>query len=131
MTRIRKWIAGAAALGAAVSLASAPRAGEEPPRRVVIEIRGFRFAPETVRLRPGDTVVWVNRDLVPHTATAADRSWDSGLIKPGGRWTMTVTFRTGLAYFCRYHPSMKAGLRIGTAPGSQAAPPPPTRRPGG
>ena len=115
MTRIRNWIVGTAALVAAVPLASAPRAGEEPPRRVVIEIRAFKFAPPAVRLRPGDTVVWVNRDLVPHTATAADRSWDSGLIKAGGRWSMTVTARTARAYFCRYHPAMKARLRIDRA----------------
>ena len=40
-----------------------------PPRRHVVEIRGMAFHPAVLEIHRGDTVVWVNRDFVPHTAT--------------------------------------------------------------
>ena len=83
-------------------------------RRVVIEIRGFEFVPETPAVKPGDVIVWVNRDIVPHTVTAKDGSWDSGLIATGGEWQMVVEDETSQAYYCRFHPSMIARLDIGS-----------------
>ena len=81
-------------------------------RRTAVEIRGFKFVSETPAVRPGDVIVWVNRDIVPHTATAKDDSWDSGLIKPGGEWQMVVGRDTAQDYFCRFHTSMIARLDI-------------------
>ena len=81
-------------------------------RRVVIEIRGFEFVAETPAVKPGDVIVWVNKDIVAHTATAKDGSWDSDLIKSGGEWQMVVEDDTFQAYFCRFHPSMIAHLNI-------------------
>jgi len=43
-------------------------------RRHRVTIQGLRFTPADVVAAPGDTVVWVNRDLVPHTVTAKDKS---------------------------------------------------------
>ncbi len=83
-------------------------------RRVVIEIRGFEFVPETPAVKPGDVIVWVNKDIVAHTATAKDGSWDSDLIKSGGEWQMVVEDDIFQAYFCRFHPSMIAHLDIGS-----------------
>ena len=83
-------------------------------RRIVVEIRGFKFVPETPAAKPGDVIVWVNRDIVPHTATAKDGNWDSGLIATGGEWQMVVEDETSQAYYCRFHPSMIARLDIGS-----------------
>ena len=49
-----------------LALTSTGRATE--PRRVVVEITGFKFVPERPALVPGDIVTWVNKDIVPHTA---------------------------------------------------------------
>lgn len=82
-------------------------------QRIIVEIQKFKFAPKTSTLKPGDIIVWVNKDIVAHTATAKDKSWDSGLIKPSAEWQMVVKDDTSLAYFCRFHPSMTARLEIG------------------
>jgi plastocyanin len=37
---------------------------------VTVEIREFKFEPETLTVHEGDTVVWKNDEIVPHTATA-------------------------------------------------------------
>lgn len=81
-------------------------------RRVVIEIRGSKFVQENASLRTGDTVIWRNQDIVPHTATARDASWDSGLIPAGGEWQMVVSDETSSDYYCAFHPSMIAALAI-------------------
>ena len=49
-----------------------------------VEIQQFRFVPEAIEVKPGDTIVWVNLDIVPHTVTATDTdtSWDSGNLDP-------------------------------------------------
>ena len=83
-------------------------------QRIVVDIQKFKFSPKSLTVKPGDIIVWVNKDIVAHTATAKDGSWDSGLIEPGGQWEMVVKDGTAQAYFCRFHPSMKAGLDTGT-----------------
>ena len=81
-------------------------------QRLVVEIRGFEFIPDAPALSPGDVVLWRNRDLVPHTVTAEDRSWDSGLIEAGGEWEITITDDMIWTYYCRFHPSMIATINI-------------------
>ena len=54
----------------------------------VIEIRKLEFNPPTLEVEPGDTITWINHDLVPHTVTADDRSWDSPTLKTGDEWQM-------------------------------------------
>jgi parallel beta-helix repeat protein len=56
---------------AAVPSAAAPL---PPPdlsgAAAVVRIRGMRFEPRHVSVKPGDTVVWVNEDNVVHTVTS-------------------------------------------------------------
>jgi len=81
-------------------------------RRHVIEIQKLKFVPADIQVSPGDTIVWVNKDFVPHTTTAKDKSWGSKTIKKDGQWQIVV--QTGMPedYFCKFHPSMKGRLRI-------------------
>lgn len=100
-----------AALVALLVFSSLPEVQAEEGRVIIIEIQDFEFVvDENVTLRPGDTVVWINRDFAPHTATAMDKSWDSGQLKKDESWQMVITDETLLDYFCLYHPSMSSTL---------------------
>lgn len=77
-----------------------------------VEIRKLEFAPLTLSVQLGDIVIWVNQDLVPHTVTADDKSWDSPTLEAGEEWRMEVRGEMHEAYFCRFHPTMKARLQI-------------------
>lgn len=77
-----------------------------------VEIRDLAFVPATLRVRPGDRITWINRDIAPHTVTAADESWDSGEMAQGAVYTHTVKAEQTDNYFCRFHPSMTARLDI-------------------
>jgi plastocyanin len=103
-----RWIVAAVVATVAICLSAAVMAAGES--RVVIEIREFEFIPEQPTVSPGDIVVWKNLDIVPHTATSEDDSWDSDLIEAGGTWETVIREDMVLAYYCRFHPSMIADL---------------------
>ena len=76
-----------------------------------ITIEGMRFQPEVLTVERGDTIVWVNKDLFPHTVTAWSGPFDSGDIATGKSWSYTVKAEGLFGYFCTYHPTMKGTLR--------------------
>ncbi len=59
----------------------------------------------------GDTVEWTNSDILQHTATATDGSFDGDL--PAGATGRTILKRAGgVTYVCRFHPGMKGRLEV-------------------
>jgi plastocyanin len=94
------------------AFAHGTQATATPPARHEVEIHGFKFEPATLVVRPGDTITWTNRDLVPHTATAHDKSWDTGRIDKGQ--SASIVFQSGMetGYFCKFHPAMQAELEL-------------------
>jgi plastocyanin len=74
----------------------------------------MRFQPAVLAVKRGDRVVWLNSDVVPHTATAATtaKSFDSSTIAPGASWAMTAKQPGQLDYVCTLHPMMKASLVV-------------------
>ena len=76
------------------------------PRRTV-KIEGMQFVPATLTVRRGDKVVWQNKDVVPHTATAKGK-FDSGHIATGGNWSHAMKKAGRHDYVCTFHPGMKA-----------------------
>ena len=73
-------------------------------------IGNFKFSPEVLSVKPGDRIVWINQDIVPHTATALDKSWDTGAIGSNESKEMVVKKAQTLSYYCFYHPVMTAKL---------------------
>jgi len=98
-------------LGLAV-IAASP--GHHPPSRThTIEISGMAFHPDTLQVVMGDTVVWVNRDIVPHTSTAAGRTgWDSSQLLQGQRFVLLPRRPGRMQYRCALHPTMTAILDV-------------------
>jgi plastocyanin len=74
-------------------------------------IKGFRFEPERLKVEAGDTVIWKNQDIVPHTATAK-MFFDSKQIDAGGSWSYVVKQKGKHRYICTFHPTMKAELVV-------------------
>ncbi|HSE96476.1 MAG TPA: cupredoxin family copper-binding protein, partial [Methylomirabilota bacterium] len=90
-------------------LGETPEAGGVRHR---VEIRRVAFTPAHLVVAPGDTVVWVNRDLVPHTLTAEDGSWDSGMLEADQPWELRVTEGMTGHYVCRFHPAMRGHVEV-------------------
>jgi plastocyanin len=87
------------------------RAGRAAAAHRVV-IAGLRFNPETLAVAPGDTVEWENRDIVPHTATDATRSWDTDTLPPHARARIPAPPTGTYSYGCRVHPAMHGTLIV-------------------
>ena len=77
-----------------------------------IAIADMRFQPASVTVARGDTIVWVNHDLVPHTVTSEASRFDSHTIAPGGNWRYRATAPGRYPYACTFHPAMHATLIV-------------------
>ena len=114
----------AAALGdpAPPTTPTAP-AEEVTPETAEVSVIDFAFEPGTTRLGLGGTVTWRHTGVAPHTVTALDSTFDSGLLQSGGtfsrRFDQPGTFR----YVCAYHPQMEGTVEIVDAPTAPAADP--------
>lgn len=106
MTRVRVAFVPAAAL----LLLYAPAAAAAPHTYTVV-INKMKFGPTPSMVHAGDTILWVNRDLFRHTATAANGSFNIDL--PAGKSGKTVISKPGTtAFTCKYHPGMRGVLKV-------------------
>lgn len=96
----------------ASGLAGAGGADEEPTATHTVEIRDMEFHPATLRVSPGDTVVWINRDFVPHTVTAPDSSWTSPPLGREEQWSMIAPSADPGRYVCAFHPVMEGRVIV-------------------
>ncbi len=82
-------------------------------RRVhTITIRDLKYLPATLIVSVGDTVVWKNEDMVPHTVTDRGKSFDSGSIVNGASWSYVVNKKGTYSYYCTFHPNMNGKLIV-------------------
>jgi plastocyanin len=105
---VRQIVLAASVLAFAGPLVAAPK-----PVTHTVTIDGAKFSPSELTVRPGDTVVWVNKDILAHTATSAKGGFDSKTIQPGASWRYKVPAKAKgeLPYTCSFHP-MNGVLRI-------------------
>lgn len=92
--------------------APAPTTARPAPARPAMRatrngVRNFTYLQPRLVVKVGTTVEWTNNDPLPHTVTATDKSFDSGLIQPGKTYRHTFTKAGTFNYFCVPHPFMK------------------------
>ena len=81
------------------------------PHTYTVVMDKLKFGPLPTQLHKGDTIVWVNKDMLRHTATATDHSFDVDLMP--GKAGKTVLTKTGaITFICRYHPNMRGVLQV-------------------
>lgn len=81
------------------------------PRTHMVVIDKMKFGPMPAGVRAGDRITWINKDLFRHTATSKNGSFDVDLM-PGARATVTLRKPGAISVVCRYHPGMKAVLKV-------------------
>lgn len=73
-------------------------------------IQGMKFDPENIKVKKGDLVIWINKDIVPHDVTEINKNWTSGILNPGDKWSKKITKST--SYFCSIHVVMKGKVIV-------------------
>jgi plastocyanin len=87
------------------------KAQNNPTKTVLI--KNFSFKPAHITIKRGTKVRWINKDTAVHTATANNgRSFDSGLLRKGQRYTHTFKSVGKKGYFCKIHPHMKGSVVV-------------------
>lgn len=102
--------AAVSATGLASALAGTAADPKPITHQVVIE--AVRFDPQDLTVKVGDTIVWINHDPFPHTATAVGKQFDSHEIATGRSWRYTARKTGVFAYACTLHPTMLGTLRV-------------------
>jgi plastocyanin len=78
-----------------------------------VTIDATSYQPAKLTIAPGDSVLWVNKDVIPHTATASKAgTFDSGAIASGKSWKATLKTAGQFAYTCQFHPTMKGTIIV-------------------
>lgn len=102
--------ASAAALPLAATVANA--ASHAAHETHTVTISNFAFSPANLSIKAGDSVVFINQDSAPHTATADNGSFDTGNLGRGAQATLTFNAPGTFSYFCAIHPMMKGSITI-------------------
>lgn len=71
-------------------------------------IKNMRFEPAELVVNRGDSVIFINQDLVIHNVTEENKRWNSPTIAPKTSWTYVV--REKVDYYCSFHPIMRGKL---------------------
>jgi plastocyanin len=100
-------------IGPAVASCGADRPARTPQTHTIV-MEAVAFQPTDLTVEIGDSVVWVNKDFFPHTATSKG-AFDSNEITAGKSWQFTAPAAGEFPYVCTYHPTMKGVLRVTAA----------------
>jgi plastocyanin len=91
---------------------SEPAPSGEAPRSEKVQIVEFTYQPDPVVVQAGGKVIWQNEDTAPHTATADDGSFDTGIIERGKIKSETFKEAGTFPYFCEVHPTMHGTVEV-------------------
>ncbi|HEY4195547.1 MAG TPA: plastocyanin/azurin family copper-binding protein, partial [Mucilaginibacter sp.] len=81
------------------------------PKTYTVEIKDMKFVPADIEVEKGDTVLFVNKDMVTHDVTEqATKAWSSSPIPAGGSWKLAVT--DDADYYCSIHEVMKGKIEL-------------------
>ncbi|HYC86553.1 MAG TPA: plastocyanin/azurin family copper-binding protein [Chryseosolibacter sp.] len=77
----------------------------------VVEIIQMKFVPDVVNVSNGDTVVWINKDIVDHDVTERHRNlWRSSPMAGGSSFKLAVT--KSQSYYCSLHVVMQGKIIV-------------------
>jgi plastocyanin len=76
---------------------------QAPARPTEVKIVDDAFSPKTIGVAVGTTLVWTRTATHPHTVTADDGSFDSGLLRGTDQFQRTFDAAGVYAYYCDVH----------------------------
>jgi plastocyanin len=86
-------------------------AAAAPEGALEATINVFAYQPDPLRVTAGTPIVWKNIDSgVPHTVTAKDGSFDSGVMEMGETYSLTLDEPGTYVYICTLHPPAQASF---------------------
>jgi plastocyanin len=100
------------ALAVLAGLLVSPAAQTRKPATVTVAIEAMKFSPASVTVKPGDTVVWTNKDIVAHTVTEKAGLFDSKIMPPGSTFKFVARKKGDFGYLCSLHQPMTGDVKV-------------------
>jgi len=78
-----------------------------------IEIKDFAFNPQTITVKSGEKITWINRDEEPHTVVSVEKQFKkSSALDTDQEFTITAGAPGTYSYFCSVHPKMTGTIIV-------------------
>jgi len=88
-------------------------ADETTTKQNRIEIKDFAFNPQTITVKSGEKVTWINRDEEPHTIVSVEKQFKkSTALDTDQEFTITAGAPGTYSYFCSVHPKMTGTIVV-------------------
>jgi plastocyanin len=88
-------------------------AGADSAKKNQIVIKDFHFSPETLTVKSGEKVTWINRDEEPHTVVSVEKQFKkSSALDTDQEFTITAGAPGTYTYFCSVHPKMTGTIVV-------------------
>jgi plastocyanin len=85
--------------------------GKQAPSLYVVQIEQMKFLLADISVHSGDTVMWINNDMVAHDVTEEkNKAWSSSLLQPDKSWKFVV--KESADYYCSIHVVMKGSIAV-------------------
>lgn len=77
----------------------------------IVEIKQMKFVPEHLKVSPGDSVRWINKDFFTHNVAEEEAGlWKSSELQKGERFAIQIDRE--VSYTCTLHPVMKGSITL-------------------
>ncbi|HET8964025.1 MAG TPA: cupredoxin domain-containing protein [Chitinophagales bacterium] len=80
------------------------------PQSYTVEIKDMKFQPEEISVHKGDTIIWINNDIVAHDVTEENKVWASPHLASGSSWEKVID--KSESYYCSIHLVMKGKIIV-------------------
>ena len=81
--------------------------------QIIVIIQDFWYFPNNLTVRTGSEIIWINRDLVGHTATADNGEFDTNMLQQNQASLSIVFDKVGVyPWFCVPHPQMVGAVNV-------------------
>jgi plastocyanin len=78
-----------------------------------IEIKDFAFNPETITVKSGQKITWINRDEEPHTIVSVEKQFKkSPALDTDQEFTIVAGSPGTYSYYCSVHPKMTGTIVV-------------------
>jgi plastocyanin len=87
--------------------------GSVGARENKIEIKDFAFNPQTITVKSGEKITWINRDEEPHTIVSVEKQFKkSSALDTDQEFTITAGAPGTYTYYCSVHPKMTGTIVV-------------------
>ncbi len=88
-------------------------AGSTAAKESKIEIKDFAFNPQTLTVKSGEKITWINHDDEPHTVVSVEKQFKkSSALDTDQEFTVTAGAPGTYTYFCSVHPKMTGTIVV-------------------